>query len=229
MTSICIAIDGPASSGKSTVAKEIAKRLNIIYLDTGAMYRCMTLYCLNNNIDLNNESVVADVIQQQRVTFETNQNEQRVFLNDEDVTDAIRFPNVTANVSLVSSYQGVRKELVKRQQQFIQNGGIVMDGRDIGTVVMPNAPVKIFMVASAYERAKRRFEENHRKGIATQSIEQLQQDIQARDLFDSTRKVTPLVKATDAIEIDTTHLTIEQVVHEILEIVANYEKNSKIQ
>lgn len=218
---LTIAIDGPASSGKSTIAKLLAKKYDLIYLDTGAMYRCVTLFCLRHHIDVNDEVLVSEVAQQVAINFEWVAEQQHVKLNNEDVTQAIRENDVTANVSVVSSYRLVREEMVARQQSFIQDGGIVMDGRDIGTVVMPNANLKIFMIASPKERARRRYIENMAKGIATTSIEELEQEIIARDLFDSTRTVTPLVKAEDAIELDTTYLSLEEVVEEISKLIEN--------
>lgn len=214
-----IAIDGPASSGKSTVAKLLAKKLGFVYLDTGAMYRCMTLALLRQNMDLADEESVVDFVKKQSIQFERVGDKQFVYLNGQDVTEDIRQPDVSQNVSLVSSYKDVRADLVERQRQYIQQGGIIMDGRDIGTVVMPEAELKIFMVASAYERAKRRYLEHMERGIATESIENLQREIEARDLFDSTRSQSPLKKAEDAIELDTTTLTIEEVVNVVFNLV----------
>lgn len=219
MVKLTVAIDGPASSGKSTIAKLLAKKYDLIYLDTGAMYRCVTLFCLLNNIDVNDETHVSEVAKQVDIKFEWIADQQHVILNGQDVTQSIRENDVTANVSVVSSYRLVREEMVARQQTFIQDGGIVMDGRDIGTVVMPNADLKIFMIASANERAKRRYAENVAKGIETSSLEELEQEIIARDLFDSTRTVTPLLKAEDAIELDTTYLSLDEVVFEISKLI----------
>lgn len=215
---IRIAIDGPASSGKSTIAKLLAKKMGYIYLDTGAMYRCMTLALLNEQFDLNDELSVTAFVKKQRIDFVQLNDEQRVLLNDVDVTQQIRENHVTENVSLVSSYKGVREELVAQQRTYIKQGGIIMDGRDIGTVVMPDAELKIFMLASAAERARRRYQENIEKGI-TISLEDLTKQIEARDLLDSTRIESPLKKADDAVEIDTTELTISQVVDKIYALV----------
>lgn len=215
---IRIAIDGPASSGKSTIAKLLAKKMGYIYLDTGAMYRCMTLALLNEQFDLNDELSVTAFVKKQRVDFVQLKDEQRVLLNDVDVTQQIRENHVTENVSLVSSYKGVREELVAQQRTYIKQGGIIMDGRDIGTVVMPDAELKIFMLASAAERARRRYQENIEKGI-TISLEDLTKQIEERDLLDSTRIESPLKKADDAVEIDTTELTISQVVDKIYALV----------
>lgn len=215
---IRIAIDGPASSGKSTIAKLLAKKMGYIYLDTGAMYRCMTLALLNEQFDLNDELSVTTFVKKQRIDFVQLKDEQRVLLNDVDVTQQIRENHVTENVSLVSSYKGVREELVAQQRTYIKQGGIIMDGRDIGTVVMPDAELKIFMLASAAERARRRYQENIEKGI-TISLEDLTKQIEERDLLDSTRIESPLKKADDAVEIDTTELTISQVVDKIYALV----------
>lgn len=215
---IRIAIDGPASSGKSTIAKLLAKKLGYIYLDTGAMYRCMTLALLNEQFDLDDEAGVTAFVKKQRIRFVQLQDEQRVLLNEVDVTKDIRENRVNEHVSLVSSYKGVREELVAQQRTYIKLGGIIMDGRDIGTVVMPDAELKIFMLASATERARRRYQENVEKGI-TLSLEELTKQIEERDLLDSTREESPLKKADDAIEIDTTELSISQVVDTIYALV----------
>lgn len=219
MRKLTIAIDGPASSGKSTVAKLLAKKYDWIYLDTGAMYRCVTLYCLRHHIALENEQLVSEQCANIVIEFVVSNGQQHVLLNGEDVTTDIRQADVTANVSLVSSYAKVRSEMVLRQQSFISDGGIIMDGRDIGTVVMPNADLKVFMVASAHIRAKRRYEENIARGIPTSDLETLTLEIEARDLFDSTREVTPLVKAKDAVEIDTSEMSIDDVVHTISALI----------
>lgn len=215
MDKICIAIDGPAGSGKSTVAKLLATKLNYIYLDTGAMYRCITLACLNERIDLEDEERVTAYCQKQRIDFVIQADgKKKILLNHQDVTDRIRLKDVTNHTSLVSSYKGVRQYLVNLQQQYILNGGIIMDGRDIGTVVMPNAELKIFMNASIEERAKRRHLEQLNKGIKS-NLDDIKLEIQKRDDFDSTRTNSPLRKAADAIEVNTTNMTIEDVVSAI--------------
>ncbi|MBF0780041.1 MULTISPECIES: (d)CMP kinase [unclassified Granulicatella] len=216
MKKIRIAIDGPASSGKSTVAKQLAQKLQYVYLDTGAMYRCMTLSLLEHHVDLTDETLVSEWIKKQKIEFITHDNQQSVLLNGENVTLAIREARVSKHVSLISSYKHVREELVRQQRAYIQQGGIIMDGRDIGTVVMPEAELKIFMVASAYERAKRRYQEHVQRGDYTQSVEEIQRQIEKRDYIDSTRLESPLTKANDAIEIDTTELNINQVVEKIM-------------
>lgn len=214
-----VAIDGPASAGKSTVAKLVAKRFGYIYCDTGAMYRSVTWAALAKNITLDNVTAIIKLAQEITISFEPGADEQRVFVDGHEVTKAIRSNEVAENVSAVAAIPEVRSEMVKEQRKIATQGGIVMDGRDIGTTVLPNAPVKIFLVASAHERARRRFEENQAKGIATSTLEELQRAIELRDQKDSTRKVSPLTKAKDAIEIDSTHLTINQMVSEISKII----------
>lgn len=214
-----VAIDGPASAGKSTVAKLVAKKFNYIYCDTGAMYRAVTLAALNNHLSMNDTEQIARLAQQIEISFKPGAEEQQVFLNGQEVTRDIRLPKVAANVSAVAAIPAVRKEMTKQQRAIAQTGGIVMDGRDIGTTVLPNAPVKIFMVASAHERARRRYTENLAKGITSTSLEELQKAIELRDQKDSTRKVSPLTQAPDAIRLDTTKLTIDEVVDEISKII----------
>jgi cytidylate kinase len=214
-----IAIDGPASAGKSTIAKKVAEKLGYIYLDTGAMYRTLTYAALSNGSDLHDEEALHKLLQGIRITFSTAENEmQRVFLNEEDVTESIRSEQVTQNVSLVSSFAKVREEMVARQKSIARSGGVVMDGRDIGTVVLPDAEVKIFMTATAEERALRRYKENMAKGMTT-SLEELTEDMKRRDHLDSTRTISPLKKADDAIVLDSTHLEIDEVVKRILGII----------
>ena len=214
-----VAIDGPASAGKSTVAKLVAKKFNYVYCDTGAMYRAVTLAALNQGIDPKDDKKVAEIARQIKIDFEPGETEQRVFLDGKEVTHDIRLPKVAANVSAVAAVPAVREEMTKQQRQIAENGGIVMDGRDIGTTVLPQAPVKIFMVASAYERARLRYAENQAKGINTTSLEELQKAIELRDKKDSTRKVSPLTQAPDAIKLDTTNMTIDEVVSEISKII----------
>ena len=220
---IKIAIDGPASAGKSTVAKILASELNYVYCDTGAMYRVLTLQALRHNIDVDDEGQLVALLKDTSISFEPDEDQQKVFLNQEDVTMDIRQPDVTNNVSAVSAHKGVREELVRRQQEIAQAGGIVMDGRDIGTAVLPDAEVKIFLVASAKERAERRYKENVSKGITT-PLEVLQKEIEDRDYKDSHREVSPLVQAKDAIRLDTTSLSIKQVVDKMKELMSEFIK-----
>lgn len=208
---LCIAIDGPASAGKSTVAKIVAQQLGYVYLDTGAMYRAVTWYALQQLGRVDNEAAVCALLPQLTIAF----HHQEVHVNGVSVAQAIRMPEVTAHVSQVSAYPKVREDLVARQQAFIAEGGIVMDGRDIGTVVMPQAEVKVFLIASAACRAHRRFLENQQRGIQT-PLDQLQREIEQRDHLDQTRSVSPLVAADDAHHLDATDLSVDQVVQQIL-------------
>lgn len=206
------------SAGKSTVAKILAKDLGYIYCDTGAMYRALTYMAMENNISVDDEAGLVQLLQDMTITFDPSAEIQKVFVNGKEVTDEIRQSDVTNGVSAVSAHQAVRVELVKRQQEIAKAGGIVMDGRDIGTAVLPDAEIKIFLVASVTERAERRFKENQTKGITT-ALEVLQQEIADRDYKDSTRKVSPLLQAEDAILVDTTSLSIEGVVAKIKSII----------
>ena len=201
-----MAIDGPASSGKSTVAKIIAKRFGYVYCDTGAMYRSVTWAALENGIDVSDTKQVIDLARRIKITFEPGQPDQRVFVDGHEVTKDIRTEKIAANVSAVAAIPEVRAQMVEQQRQIAQAGGIVMDGRDIGTTVLPDAQVKVFLVASAHERARRRYEENLQKGLATQSLDELEAAIKLRDQKDSTRKVSPLTQAKDAIT--NTHQTL---------------------
>ena len=212
MKQIQIAIDGPASSGKSTVAKIIAKNLGYTYLDTGAMYRAATYLALRHDLTEADVDQLVDLLNQCPVSFGRSEDgQQLVFVADVDVTHPIRDNEVTNNVSWVSARAPVRERLVAQQQQIAAQGGIVMDGRDIGTVVLPNAELKIFLVASVEERAERRYKENLSKGIET-DLEVLKKEIAERDYKDSHREVSPLKPAADAIHFDTTGVGIDQVV-----------------
>ena len=213
-----VAIDGPASSGKSTISKLIAKENHFLYLDTGAMYRVVTLAVLRNNISLDDYEAIEKLVQTIEIGFSMQDGKQSVFMNGEDVTDEIRSVEVTRNVSAVSALKEVRTRLVHLQREIAENHSIIMDGRDIGTVVLPQAEIKIFLVASVEERARRRFIENQEKGIEM-SYEELVEDIRRRDHIDSTRKESPLRKAEDAIEVDTTKMTIEDVVKVVTALI----------
>lgn len=217
-----IAIDGPAAAGKSTVAKIVAEKLNYIYIDTGAMYRALTLKALNKALDLSNEKAVLELLLETNIELKNDQHGQRVFLDSQDVTEEIRYQEVSTKVSYIAKLTSIRKEMVKRQQDLAKNLGVVMDGRDIGTHVLPDAEVKIFLIASVDERAKRRHDENISKGLPSE-LEQLKKEIQKRDEIDSNRETAPLVKAEDAIEVNTTALSIDEVVNRILEEVKRIE------
>ena len=217
MKQIQIAIDGPASSGKSTVAKIIAKDFDYTYLDTGAMYRAATYLALQNDLSAEKWSEIVALLDTYPVSFgRSKDGEQLVFVGDVDVTHPIRENEVTNNVSWVSAIPEVREKLVDLQREIATQGGIVMDGRDIGTVVLPHAELKIFLVASVEERAQRRYKENLEKGIPT-DLETLQKEISDRDDKDSHRSVSPLKPADDAIHFDTTGVGIVEVVNFIEE------------
>ena len=210
-----IAIDGPAAAGKSTIAQKVAQMLGYIYIDTGAMYRAVTLKALNEKIDVEDEETIANMLKDTTIRLT---NDKKVFLDEVDVTDAIRQPIVSQNVSAVSAIRFVRDELKNRQIDYAKTDNVVMDGRDIGTNVLPHADYKIFMTASVDVRAKRRYDENLRRSIPC-DLETLKEEIELRDKLDSTRKHSPLTKAEDAIVVDTSDLTIDEAVEAIINIV----------
>lgn len=218
MKKIQVAIDGPASAGKSTVAKIVAKKLHLIYCDTGAMYRAVTYAAIKEHVELDDDQALKHLLGKIEIRFVPAEPEQRVFVNQEEVTQVIRTPEITNNVSVVSAQPSVRAELTNRQQVIARDGGIVMDGRDIGTTVLPNADVKIYLIASVHERAMRRFKENQIKGINT-PLDVLEKEIEERDYKDSHREISPLTQAKDAVLVDTTSQTIDQVVDQILKII----------
>lgn len=219
MKKISIAIDGPSAAGKSSIAKIVAKRLDYVYIDTGAMYRCVGYYCLQNNIDLHDEQAVSRVLKKIKIMLD---NENHVYLNGDDVSDKIRQDEVSMSASLVSSHHDVRKFLVDQQRQMAKVGGVILDGRDIGTVVLPEAELKIYQSASVETRAKRRYLENKQRGLPA-DLETIKKDIERRDYQDMNRKISPLKKADDAIALDTSNLSIEEVVNEILNLVKQKE------
>ena len=219
MKKISIAIDGPSAAGKSSIAKIVAKKLDYVYIDTGAMYRCVGYYCLHNNIDLGDEQAVSEVLKDIKITMDS---ENRVYLNDCDVSNEIRQDKVSMSASKVSSYQDVREFLVKQQRQMAKAGGVILDGRDIGTVVLPDAELKIYQSASVETRAMRRYLENRQRGLPA-DLETIKNDIEQRDYQDMNRKISPLKKADDAIVLDTSDLRIEEVVDEVLKLVKQKE------
>ena len=219
-----VAIDGPASAGKSTIAKILATQLQYVYVDTGAMYRAITLAAKLAGIAYDDEAGVVALLPQTQVRFEPGTPVQRVFLNDQEVTKAIRSTEITNNVSLVSSYAAVRADLVARQREIANSHNVIMDGRDIGTTVLPNAQVKIFLVASVDERAQRRYQENLAKGM-TVDLATLKAEIEARDYKDSHRQISPLVQADDAILVDTTGHSIAEVVAIITKIIVDKQQD----
>ncbi|MBO5528139.1 MAG: (d)CMP kinase [Bacilli bacterium] len=212
---VTVAIDGPAAAGKSTVAKKVAAILNYTYVDTGAMYRAFTWAVLQRGLDPKDEKASCSIIPD--VTMDLLE-DGRVFCNDTDVTRAIREPLVSSNVSYIASYKDIRLALVELQRKLAESKSVVMDGRDIGTYVLPDADVKIFQIASVETRAKRRYDENVLKGIPT-SMDDVIEDVKRRDYIDSHRAFAPLKPAADSIELDTSDLNIEQVVDAILNII----------
>lgn len=215
---ICIAIDGPAAAGKSTIAKKLAEKLRYIYIDTGAMYRATTYAALQKNVNLSDESAVYEVLLHSELDLKHIEGTQRIFLDGVDISTEIRSPEVTKNVSEVAGYLSVRKNLVMRQQRLGENGGVVMDGRDIATAVLPFAEVKIFMVASVMERAKRRHLENLEKGFPS-NLGEIAEEIKKRDELDSTRTHSPLKQSPDSVRVDTTGKTQDEVLQEIYQLV----------
>ncbi|MHB0977205.1 MAG: (d)CMP kinase [Candidatus Aquicultorales bacterium] len=215
-----ITIDGPAGSGKSTVAKAVADALDIEYLDTGAMYRAVTWKALENGVDLANEEELAKLAESSTIRFTHDKSgSRRILIDGRDVADAIRSPQVNASVSVVSKVAGVRRELVRKQQALGgEMGSLVVEGRDAGTVIFPAAEVKVFLTASVEERARRRHKELVEKGYALE-LKEVIADIATRDRIDSTRRTSPLVQAADAVPIDTTDKSIGEVVAEIARLV----------
>ena len=214
---IQIAIDGPAGAGKSTIAKIVAEALGFTYIDTGAMYRAVTYKAIKQNIELSDEKSLENMLLNTSIVLKPSPNGQLVFVDGEDVSQQIRSNEVTANVSQVAAHPIIREILVAKQQELAANGGIVMDGRDIGSHVLKDAELKIYMSASVEERAKRRFIDNEKRGIPS-SIERLKEEIAKRDKLDSEREASPLIQAEDAIYLDTTHLSIEEAANEILKL-----------
>ncbi|MDQ7110444.1 MULTISPECIES: (d)CMP kinase [Staphylococcus] len=215
MKPINIALDGPAAAGKSTIAKLVAAKLSMVYVDTGAMYRAITYKYLQ----LNKTENFSELVESTELSLTYNEEKgQRVILDNQDVTDYLRENDVTNHVSYVSSKESVRSFAVEKQQELAQQKGIVMDGRDIGTVVLPDADLKIYMIASVEERALRRQKDNELRDIQS-TVEQLKKEIAERDHYDMNREISPLKKAEDAITIDTTGMSIEEVTDKILTLV----------
>ena len=215
MRKVVIAIDGPAAAGKSTVSKAVAKKLGYTYIDTGAMYRAFTEYCLRKGVDCENEAECVKLIPEVEITLYP---DGKVMCSGKDVTREIREPRVSDNVSYIASYKDIRLAMVDLQRKMAEKVSVVMDGRDIGTYVLPNADVKIFQIASVEERAKRRFLENQEKGIPC-TYEDIVADVEKRDRIDSSRAFAPLKPAEDSIELDTSTMTIEESVQAVLDII----------
>lgn len=221
MHKIKIAIDGPAASGKSTTAKIIAQKLNYLYIDTGAMYRALTLAIIKANIDISNEEEIKELALKSKIELKQSDFELHTYLNRKDVSHEIRLPEINRIISTISAYLEIRKIMVQKQRTLAQHGGIVMDGRDIGTVVLPDAEVKIYMEAKLAERAKRRFNELQKNGIKS-DLDDIEKEIANRDKIDSTRSASPLKPAEDAIIIDTSFLTIEEQTDKCLKLINKY-------
>ncbi|MCK4384739.1 MAG: (d)CMP kinase [candidate division Zixibacteria bacterium] len=211
-----IAIDGPAGSGKSTTAKLVAKKLNFLYLDTGAMYRVITLKALENGVDVNDEEKLEKLTKDSVISFKNENGIHKIFLDGKDVSEKIREPLVDQNVSFVSLHKKVRKILVEKQKEIGRKNNVVAEGRDTTTVVFPHA-FKVYLDADLKERAKRRFLELKDKGIQT-SLEEQIKEIARRDELDSEREASPLCRDKDAVVVDTTHLTIEEQVNKVIEL-----------
>lgn len=217
MKKIQIAIDGPAGAGKSTIAKIVAEALNFTYIDTGAMYRAVTYKGINENIQLHDAAALEKMLRNTTITLMPSEQGQLVFVDGHNVSEAIRSNEVTSNVSQVAAHANIREILVDMQQQLAANGGVVMDGRDIATHVLKEAELKIYMSATVEERARRRYLDNERRGIAS-TIESLKEEIALRDKLDSEREASPLIQAKDAIFLDTTNLSIDEAAQEILKM-----------
>lgn len=215
MKKVIVAIDGPAAAGKSTVAKAVAKKLGYTYIDTGAMYRAFTSYVLDKGVDPENEAECVKLIPEVEIELKP---DGTVICSGKDVTRVIREPLVSGNVSYIASYKDIRLALVELQRKMAEKVSVVMDGRDIGTYVLPNADVKIFQIASVEERAKRRYKENVEKGIAC-TYEDIVADVEKRDRIDSSRAFAPLRPAEDSIKLDTSKMSIEESVNAVLDII----------
>jgi cytidylate kinase len=221
MKKIKIAIDGPAASGKSTTAKIIAQKLGYLYIDTGAMYRALTLAIIKAKVDISNVIELKKITLSSKIELKQSDSQLLTFLNGKNVSNEIRMPEINQIISFISAYPEIRKIMVEKQRKLAEHGGIVMDGRDIGTVVLPDAEVKIYMEAKLFERAKRRFNELQENGIKL-DLSDIKNEIKNRDKIDSSRVASPLKPAENAIIIDTSNLTIEEQTDKCLELIQNY-------
>ncbi len=208
---INVAIDGPAGAGKSTVARELASRLGYVYIDTGAMYRALTWKAIESGAGCEDEASLAEILQKMELELRNNNGMPEIIVDGRNVTDEVRLPEITNNVSYTARHPHIRKYMVQKQQELAAKGGTVMDGRDIGTTVLPEAEVKFFLNATVEERAARRHEEQLGKGMDS-DLELLKSEISRRDMLDSERETAPLKKADDAEEVDTTKMSIKEVV-----------------
>lgn len=215
---IAVAVDGPAGAGKSSISKIVAKKLGYLYIDTGAMYRSVTWAVLHNHIDVNNQKAVEALLPELDLTMEASDDSCKVFIAGQDVTDFIRTPQVNNAVSIVASYKGVRQYLVERQRLMAEAGGVILDGRDIGSVVLPNAELKIYLTASVEARAMRRYLEV--KGtVNEQPLEDIKDSVMQRDDMDKNRKESPLIQVEDAVLVDSSEMTFDETVEHILHLV----------
>lgn len=215
---IAVAVDGPAGAGKSSISKIVAKKLGYLYIDTGAMYRSVTWAVLHNHIDVNNQKAVEALLPELDLTMEASDDSCKVFIAGQDVTDFIRTPQVNNAVSIVASYKGVRQYLVERQRLMAEAGGVILDGRDIGSVVLPNAELKIYLTASVEARAMRRYLEV--KGtVNEQTLEDIKDSVMQRDDMDKNRKESPLIQVEDAVLVDSSEMTFDKTVEHILHLV----------
>ena len=213
-----VAIDGPAGAGKSTIAKRLAKELDFIYVDTGAMYRGIALYMIRSGIDSHDEAAVSAAVSDADVRIAYQDKEQRIILNGEDVSGMIRTEEVSAAASTTSAYGTVRAHLLELQRSLAAENDVIMDGRDIGTTILPNAQVKVYLTASVECRAKRRYDELTDKG-ESHELSKIEEDIRQRDHQDMTREISPLKKAEDAVEVDSSDMGIDEVVAAIKKLV----------
>ena len=215
---IAVAVDGPAGAGKSSISKIVAKKLGYLYIDTGAMYRSVTWAVLHNHIDVNNQKAVEALLPELDLTMEASDDSCKVFIAGQDVTDFIRTPQVNNAVSIVASYKGVRQYLVERQRLMAEAGGVILDGRDIGSVVLPNAELKIYLTASVEARAMRRYLEV--KGtVNEQTLEDIKDSVIQSDDMDKNRKESPLIQVEDAVLVDSSEMTFDETVEHILHLV----------
>ncbi len=221
---VVVAIDGPAAAGKSTVAKRVAEIKGYTYIDTGAMYRAFTWYCLQKGVDCQDEKACVALIPEVKIELKPG---HVVLCNGIDVSTDIRQTNVSANVSYIASYKDIRLALVDLQRKMAESSSVIMDGRDIGTYVLPNADVKIYQIASVETRAVRRYEENLSKGIAC-TLEEIEDDVRKRDYIDSHREFSPLKPAPDSILLDTSFMSIEEVVNAVIEKIDNKIKEKNL-
>ena len=220
-----VAIDGPAGTGKSTITKMVGKKLNLFNINTGSIYRCITLECLNKNININDIDKISDILKNIKIEIKSENDLEQVYLNNENVTKIIRQKDVDDNVAKFATLRVVREKATLIQREFAKENDVILEGRDIGTVVYPNADVKIFLDCSLEERANRRYKQNIENGNTDLTYEEILENIKQRNKLETERELAPLVQAEDAIYIDTTNLTIEEVLQKIIDIINAKRKN----